>query len=225
VTTTTCIAAPHDPSLAFPSPLTCELHACQLPVHACNVMAATATATARIPHLTSHACLKAFTCYHHLPPQPSEVSCINCWTDTVPTCLDFHPFPGTSDIWDVCCLSQSHLNNQLVLKRWLMFCALSTGTGSCDIWEVDETPEVLVQGQDSDLWGLAMNPAYPHVFATTCDSDAVIVWSAATRKVGWGGVVPPVGVRCVHCHGVQIHCQPCVATSAYSWGHRFLFSP
>jgi echinoderm microtubule-associated protein-like 6 len=58
-----------------------------------------------------------------------------------------------------------------------------SGSSACDVWEVDATPEVLVHGQRSELWGLATNPVYPHVFATACDSDAVVVWSAATRKV------------------------------------------
>jgi hypothetical protein len=61
------------------------------------------------------------------------------------------------------------------------------GTASCDVWEVDDTPRVLVPGQQGELWGLAMNPAYPHVFATACDSDTVMVWSAATRQVCEGG--------------------------------------
>ncbi len=41
----------------------------------------------------------------------------------------------------------------------------------------------MVYGQQADLYGLAMNGAFPHVYATACDSDKVIVWSAATRKV------------------------------------------
>ncbi|GFR46990.1 hypothetical protein Agub_g8644, partial [Astrephomene gubernaculifera] len=56
------------------------------------------------------------------------------------------------------------------------------GVASCDIWEVDADPRVLVWGQQGDLCGLATNPAFPHVFATCSDSDKVAVWSAATRK-------------------------------------------
>lgn len=59
-----------------------------------------------------------------------------------------------------------------------------TGVASCDVWEVDKDPEVLVYGQQADLYGLATNAAFPHVYATCCDSDKVTVWSAATRKVG-----------------------------------------
>ncbi|GAX81084.1 hypothetical protein CEUSTIGMA_g8518.t1 [Chlamydomonas eustigma] len=56
------------------------------------------------------------------------------------------------------------------------------GSSSCDLWEVDDTPEVLIQGQAGDLNGLAMNPAYPHVFATISEADTVAVFSALTRK-------------------------------------------
>ena len=48
---------------------------------------------------------------------------------------------------------------------------------------MDDTPEVLVHGQPGDLNGLAMNPAYPHVFATVSEADTLVVFSALTRKV------------------------------------------
>lgn len=44
-------------------------------------------------------------------------------------------------------------------------------------------PQVLVYGQQGDLYGLATNPKFPHIFATASDSDAVMVWSADTHKV------------------------------------------
>ncbi|PNH12141.1 Echinoderm microtubule-associated protein-like 6, partial [Tetrabaena socialis] len=70
---------------------------------------------------------------------------------------------------------------------------LAAGVASCDVWEVDKDPEVLVYGQQADLYGLAVNPAFPHVYATCCDSDKLTVWSAATRKpiriVSLGGLV------------------------------------
>jgi len=47
-------------------------------------------------------------------------------------------------------------------------------------------PQVLVQGQPGDLNGLAMNPAYPHVFATVSEADTLAVFSALTRKVRGG---------------------------------------
>lgn len=42
---------------------------------------------------------------------------------------------------------------------------------------------MLIYGQQADLYGLAMNPAYPHVFATVCESDKVIIFNAVTNKV------------------------------------------
>ncbi len=44
-------------------------------------------------------------------------------------------------------------------------------------------------GQQADLYGLATNTAFPHVYGTCCDSDKVTVWSAATRKVGLYGLL------------------------------------
>ncbi|GIL85815.1 hypothetical protein Vretimale_19546 [Volvox reticuliferus] len=67
------------------------------------------------------------------------------------------------------------------------------GVASCDVWEVDKDPEVLVYGQQADIYGLAANPTFPHVYATCCDSDKVTVWSAVSRKpiriVSLGGLV------------------------------------
>ncbi len=57
------------------------------------------------------------------------------------------------------------------------------GTSACDLWEVDETPEILVYGQQGDLCSLATNSCYGHVYATVSDSEKVIVWSALSRKV------------------------------------------
>jgi len=56
------------------------------------------------------------------------------------------------------------------------------GTSSCDIWEVDDTPQLLIFGASGDLYGLAMNPKYPHVFAAITETDTVMLLSAATRK-------------------------------------------
>ena len=38
-----------------------------------------------------------------------------------------------------------------------------------DIWEVDDTPEVLIYGHSSDLYGVAWDPAHPTVFATASE--------------------------------------------------------
>jgi len=56
------------------------------------------------------------------------------------------------------------------------------GSGACNLWEVDDMPEVLVQGASGALNGLAMNPQFPHVFATLSEADTVVVMSAATHK-------------------------------------------
>lgn len=57
------------------------------------------------------------------------------------------------------------------------------GTKDCNIWEIDKDPEILIFGQQADLYGLAMNPAYPHVFATVCESGKTIVFNSVTHKV------------------------------------------
>ena len=69
------------------------------------------------------------------------------------------------------------------------------GSAACDLWEVDDTPEVLVHGQPGDLNGLAMNPAYPHVFATVSEADTLVVFSALTRKVGVGRPLKALSVH------------------------------
>eukprot|EP00976_Prorocentrum_cordatum_P064005 1177310-Prorocentrum_minimum.AAC.1 len=63
----------------------------------------------------------------------------------------------------------------------------------CDIWEVDETPEVLIHGHPSTVKGLAMNPSATGgaQFATACDSGRVCLWNSRarrlTRSVAMGG--------------------------------------
>lgn len=59
------------------------------------------------------------------------------------------------------------------------------GTSSCDLWEVDcksGATGILVHGHESNLYGLTVNPAFPHIFATAGESQMVVVWSSATRK-------------------------------------------
>jgi len=61
------------------------------------------------------------------------------------------------------------------------------GTSSCDVWEVDcksGATDILVHGHESHLYGLTVNPAFPHIFATAGESQMVVVWSSVTRKVG-----------------------------------------
>jgi hypothetical protein len=57
------------------------------------------------------------------------------------------------------------------------------GTSSCDIWEVDGSPEVVLHGQQGSLVGLAANPAYPHLYASLSASGRLCVWNALKRKV------------------------------------------
>lgn len=57
------------------------------------------------------------------------------------------------------------------------------GTLDSDIWEVDESPEVLLWGHDADLYQVAVNQRYPHIFATASDSDRVVIWDALNKKV------------------------------------------
>lgn len=40
----------------------------------------------------------------------------------------------------------------------------------CDIWEVDESPDVLIYGHSGDAMAVSWNPANPAVFATVADS-------------------------------------------------------
>lgn len=63
---------------------------------------------------------------------------------------------------------------------------LTPGTSSCDVWEVDlqgGATDILVHGHESNLYGLSVNPAFPHIFATAGEAKMVVVWSAIARKV------------------------------------------
>ena len=77
----------------------------------------------------------------------------------------------------------------LIARMFMQWCPLpaclwsTAGTAACDVWEVDGDPEILIHGQQADLYGLAMNPRYPHVYATVCESERVTIWSAVTHKV------------------------------------------
>jgi hypothetical protein len=91
------------------------------------------------------------------------------------------------------------------------------------VWEVDADPRILIHGQQADLYGLAVNPRYTHVYATMCDSNVVTIWSAATHKVNtrvlWmlDTCLPAclVGyVLCMQvcvCHPYHPQKQPCTA--------------
>lgn len=51
----------------------------------------------------------------------------------------------------------------------------------CDVWEVDESPDVLVYGHSGDAMMVSWNPAVPATFATVADSEHVHVWDAERR--------------------------------------------
>lgn len=57
------------------------------------------------------------------------------------------------------------------------------GTHRSDIWEIDETPEVLIYGHSADLYGVAWDPTNPTVFATAAEGENVFVWCAARRRL------------------------------------------
>lgn len=52
------------------------------------------------------------------------------------------------------------------------------GTSDCDVWEIDESPQILIEGQEEDMWRLATHPTKPNVFASTCESGRVRVWDS-----------------------------------------------
>eukprot|EP00736_Rhodelphis_marinus_P002340 Rmarinus@m.17215 len=57
------------------------------------------------------------------------------------------------------------------------------GTNKCSIWEVDETPEPLIQGHTADLYGVDFHPLDEDVFATACESEMLCIWSSADKKM------------------------------------------
>ena len=58
------------------------------------------------------------------------------------------------------------------------------GTARCDIWEVDDSPSVLVYGHSADVYGLAWHPdPSKMVYATASEAGRVYVWDAKRRKI------------------------------------------
>jgi hypothetical protein len=47
------------------------------------------------------------------------------------------------------------------------------GTDGNDIWEVDDSPRLLIEGHVGDVYTVAPHPCDPHTFATACESDEV----------------------------------------------------
>ena len=57
------------------------------------------------------------------------------------------------------------------------------GTNRCDIWEVDETPRVLVYGHMAEVYSLAIHPTDPDKYASCCLSTRIFVWSVAQKTM------------------------------------------
>ena len=51
-----------------------------------------------------------------------------------------------------------------------------------DIWEVDEDPQVMVEGQSGDVTGLAPHPLRPNLYATACADGSIYVWDSYLKK-------------------------------------------
>ena len=78
------------------------------------------------------------------------------------------------------------------------------------MWEVDcksGGTDVLVHGHESTLYGLTVNPAFTHVFATAGESQNLIVWSSATHKVHSSDVLSLLECVCpLFWHLVLLQC-------------------
>ena len=57
------------------------------------------------------------------------------------------------------------------------------GTNKCDIWEVDQSPRVLVYGHMADLYSVSAHPNDSDKYASCCISSRVFVWSAKQRTM------------------------------------------
>jgi microtubule-associated protein-like 6 len=51
-----------------------------------------------------------------------------------------------------------------------------------DIWEVDEDPKVMIEGQSGDVTGLAPHPLRPNLYCTACGDGSVYVWDSFLKK-------------------------------------------
>lgn len=47
------------------------------------------------------------------------------------------------------------------------------GTDGCDIWEVDQDPQLLIEGNVGNIYNVAVHPCDPRIFATAAESDEV----------------------------------------------------
>ncbi|GMH44987.1 hypothetical protein BSKO_12944 [Bryopsis sp. KO-2023] len=107
---------------------------------------------------------------------------------------------GYMKLWDVSSgdlgsqLQRIPIMDHLIKKsppqvRGVDFCrgteSLIIGTSSCDLLEVahGHPPNLLIFGHQADIYGLAMNSKFPHVFATVCESEKVAIWNSKSHKV------------------------------------------
>ncbi|KAK3275930.1 hypothetical protein CYMTET_15970, partial [Cymbomonas tetramitiformis] len=57
------------------------------------------------------------------------------------------------------------------------------GTDLCDIWEVDESPDVLIYGHTADLYSVCFHPTKPPIFMSASESSRVFLWNADNRAL------------------------------------------
>lgn len=72
------------------------------------------------------------------------------------------------------------------------------GTVHCDIWEVDETPRILVEGHEDDIWRVATHPTKPNIFASTCESGKVGTITRVSPSCIWRPLVSSLSHHLMH---------------------------
>eukprot|EP00976_Prorocentrum_cordatum_P063427 1177083-Prorocentrum_minimum.AAC.3 len=55
------------------------------------------------------------------------------------------------------------------------------GTHSCDVWEVDRSPEPIIYGHAADVNAVCFHPQTPSWFVTASDTQRVFIWDAHKR--------------------------------------------
>ena len=71
------------------------------------------------------------------------------------------------------------------------------GTRGSDVWEVDDTPRVLIDGHEASLSGVCWHPTTPGEFATASEGELVYVWCARTKRLKRAVGLPGNKARCV----------------------------
>lgn len=57
------------------------------------------------------------------------------------------------------------------------------GTDGCDVWEVDSSPRIVVEGHEDDVTECATHPERPELFATACHNSQVRIFDTRIRDV------------------------------------------